>query len=374
MDKKFRIAQSKRSLSQLIRIDWTILTLVVLLSIFSLLVTWSACGQNDEVLMKKFFQIVLGIVIMLSTSQVSPKRYEKYSPYLYMFNVFLLIFVFIFGHSIKGAQRWVSMCKISFQPSELSKITVPLVMSRMINRDSCPIGLKKLMVSLFLIGLPTVLVAMQPDLGTSILIAFSGISVLFFSGISWRKIIFFLMILLCSLPYLWFFTMHEYQKGRIITLLSPESDPLGSGYHIIQSKIAIGSGGLFGKGLFQGTQSNLNFLPEKHTDFVFSVLAEEFGLFGVLSVMVVYISLIFRGMMIAINSKNSFGMIIVATIMSSFFACIFVNIGMVSGILPVVGIPLPMMSYGGSSLVEMMIGLGITVSIHTHKKFLSHEL
>ncbi|ARC54089.1 rod shape-determining protein RodA [Candidatus Riesia pediculicola] len=355
-------------------IDGIVLFLVLLLSVVSLIITWSASGQDFDFLKKKFFQIFLGLIVMLSASQISPRRYEICSPYLYIVNVFLLVLVVFHGQTIKGAKRWLNICNISFQPSELSKITVPLLISRMINRNPCPLKKRSSVILIFLIFIPTILVGIQPDLGTSILIAFSGVSVLFLSGISWKKIIFSSIFLIFLFPYLWFFSMHEYQKNRIFTFLFPESDPLGKGYHIIQSKIAIGSGGLFGKGLFQGTQSHLNFLPEKSTDFIFSVLAEEFGLLGVISVILFYLFLFFRGIMISIYSKSSFGMIVVSTIMFSFFTCVFVNIGMVSGIFPVVGIPLPIMSYGGSSLVQLMIGLGITMSVQTHKNFFSNEL
>lgn len=261
-----------------------------------------------------------------------------------------------------------------FQPSEIAKIAVPLMVARFMNRDVCPPSLKNTAIALVLIFLPTLLVAAQPDLGTSILIAASGLFVLFLSGMSWKLIAVAAVALAAFIPVLWFFLMHGYQRDRVMMLLDPESDPLGAGYHIIQSKIAIGSGGLSGKGWLHGTQSQLEFLPERHTDFIFAVLAEELGLIGVLVLLALYLLVIIRGLMIAAKAQTTFGRVMVGGLMLILFVYVFVNIGMVSGILPVVGVPLPLVSYGGSALIVLMAGFGIIMSIHTHRKMLSKSL
>lgn len=233
---------------------------------------------------------------------------------------------------------------------------------------------KNTAIALVLIFVPTLLVAAQPDLGTSILVALSGLFVLFLAGMSWRLIGIAVLLLAAFIPILWFFLMHDYQRARVMMLLDPESDPLGAGYHIIQSKIAIGSGGLSGKGWLHGTQSQLEFLPERHTDFIFAVLSEELGLIGVLILLAMYLFMIMRGLVIAANAQTSFGRVMVGGLMLILFFYVFVNIGMVSGILPVVGVPLPLISYGGSALVVLMAGFGIVMSIHTHRKLLSKNL
>jgi rod shape determining protein RodA len=263
---------------------------------------------------------------------------------------------------------------VRFQPSEIAKIAVPLMVARFINRDVCPPTLKNTAIALALIFMPTLLVAAQPDLGTSILIAASGIFVLFLSGMSWRLIGIAVILVAAFIPVLWFFLMHDYQRARVMMLLNPESDPLGAGYHIIQSKIAIGSGGLRGKGWLHGTQSQLEFLPERHTDFIFAVLAEELGLVGVLALLTLYLLLIMRGLWIAAHAQTTFGRVMAGGLMLILFVYVFVNIGMVSGILPVVGVPLPLVSYGGSALIVLMAGFGIVMSIHTHRKLLSKNV
>jgi rod shape determining protein RodA len=248
------------------------------------------------------------------------------------------------------------------------------MVARFINRDSCPPSLKNTAIALVLIFVPTLLVAAQPDLGTAILIAASGLFVLFLSGMSWKLIALALLLVAAFVPILWFFLMHDYQRERVMMLLDPETDPLGAGYHIIQSKIAIGSGGLSGKGWLQGTQSQLEFLPERHTDFIFAVLGEELGLIGALVLLGLYLCLIMRGLVIAAKAQTTFGRVMAGGLMLILFVYVFVNIGMVSGILPVVGVPLPLVSYGGSALIVLMAGFGIVMSIHTHRKMLSKNL
>jgi rod shape determining protein RodA len=286
----------------------------------------------------------------------------------------LLIAVLEWGEISKGAQRWLNVGVIRFQPSELMKITLPILLAHLISNQSHPPKHRYVLFSLFLIVIVSVLIAKQPDLGTAILIASSGLFVLFLSGIRWRWITAALVAIVTFLPILWFFFMHAYQRRRVMTLFSPESDPLGSGYHIIQSKIAIGSGGLLGKGWQDGTQSQLEFLPERQTDFIFSVIAEEWGLMGVMMLLTLYLLIIARGLWIAHCASTAFGRLLAGSLTLNFFIYIFVNIGMVSGLLPVVGVPLPLISYGGTSMMTLMIGFGLLMSIHTHKRLINKAI
>ncbi|MCC3702288.1 peptidoglycan glycosyltransferase MrdB [Rouxiella badensis] len=367
-------SQQKGSLWTKMHIDITMLLIVLALLVYSAFVIWSASGQDVGMMERKLAQIAGGLVIMLVLAQVPPRVYESWAPYLYIFCIFLLVLVDVFGQVSKGAQRWLDLGFVRFQPSELAKIAVPLMVARFINRDICPPSLKNTAIALVLVFVPTLLVAAQPDLGTAILIAASGIFVLFLSGMSWKLIACAAVLVAAFIPILWFFLMHDYQRDRVMMLLNPESDPLGAGYHIIQSKIAIGSGGFSGKGWLHGTQSQLEFLPERHTDFIFAVLAEELGLQGVLVLLALYLGLITRGLVIAAKAQTTFGRVMSGGLMLIFFVYVFVNIGMVSGIVPVVGVPLPLVSYGGSALIVLMAGFGIVMSIHTHRKMLSKNL
>ncbi|KNA30166.1 cell wall shape-determining protein [Pantoea ananatis] len=364
----------KRSIWMRMHIDPLFMLIILALLTFSAIVIWSASGQDLGMMERKLGQIAMGLIIMLVLAQVPPRVYEGWAPYLYIVSVILLVAVDAFGQISKGAQRWLDLGFIRFQPSEIAKIAVPLMVARFINRDVCPPTLKNTAIALVLIFLPTLLVAAQPDLGTSILVAASGLFVLFLSGMSWKLIGIAVLLVAAFIPILWFFLMHDYQRDRVMMLLDPESDPLGAGYHIIQSKIAIGSGGLRGKGWLHGTQSQLEFLPERHTDFIFAVLAEELGLVGVLLLLVLYLLLIMRGLIVAARAQTTFGRVMAGGLMLILFVYVFVNIGMVSGILPVVGVPLPLVSYGGSALIVLMAGFGIVMSIHTHRKMLSKSV
>lgn len=364
----------RTSLWNKLHIDVILLFFVVLLLVYSSFLVWSASSQDVSMMERKIAQIFVGLLIMLVLAQVPPRVYDAWAPYLYIFCVFLLMLVDAFGQISKGAQRWLDLGFIRFQPSEIAKISVPLMVARFINRDGCPPSLKDTAIALVLIFLPTLLVAAQPDLGTAILIAASGLFVLFLSGMSWKLITVAALLVAAFIPVLWFFLMHDYQRNRVMMLLDPEIDPLGAGYHIIQSKIAIGSGGLTGKGWLHGTQSQLEFLPERHTDFIFAVLGEELGFIGILMLLVLYLGVIIRGLVIAARAQNTFGRVIAGSLMLILFVYMFVNIGMVSGILPVVGVPLPLVSYGGSALIVIMAGFGIVMSIHTHRKMLSKNL
>ena len=357
-----------------LHIDLPFLFIITLLLGYSAIVMWSASGQDVGMMERKIGQILMGLLIMLALAQVPPRVYEAWAPYLYIISLVLLMLVDAFGQISKGAQRWLDLGFIRFQPSEIAKIAVPLMVARFINRDICPPSLKNTAIALVLIFVPTLLVAAQPDLGTAILIAASGLFVLFLSGMSWKLIGVALLLVAAFIPVLWFFLMHDYQRERVMMLLDPETDPLGAGYHIIQSKIAIGSGGLSGKGWLHGTQSQLEFLPERHTDFIFAVLGEELGLVGALVLIGLYLCLIMRGLVIAAKAQTTFGRVMAGGLMLILFVYVFVNIGMVSGILPVVGVPMPLVSYGGSALIVLMAGFGIVMSIHTHRKMLSKNL
>ncbi|MDR6366187.1 rod shape determining protein RodA [Enterobacter sp. SORGH_AS 287] len=297
---------NKKSLWDKIHIDPAMLLILLALLVYSALVIWSASGQDIGMMERKIGQIAMGLVIMVVMAQIPPRVYEGWAPYLYIFCIVLLVAVDAFGAISKGAQRWLDLGVVRFQPSEIAKIAVPLMVARFINRDVCPPSLKNTAIALVLIFLPTLLVAAQPDLGTSILIALSGLFVLFLSGLSWRLIGIAVVLVAAFIPILWFFLMHDYQRQRVMMLLDPETDPLGAGYHIIQSKIAIGSGGLRGKGWLHGTQSQLEFLPERHTDFIFAVLAEELGLVGILILLALYVLLIMRGLWIAARAQTTF--------------------------------------------------------------------
>ena len=358
----------KRSIWMRMHIDPLFMLIILALLTFSAIVIWSASGQDPGMMERKLGQIAMGLIIMLVLAQVPPRVYEGWAPYLYIVSVILLVAVDAFGQISKGAQRWLDLGFIRFQPSEIAKIAVPLMVARFINRDVCPPTLKNTAIALVLIFLPTLLVAAQPDLGTSILVAASGLFVLFLSGMSWKLIGIAVLLVAAFIPILWFFLMHDYQRDRVMMLLDPESDPLGAGYHIIQSKIAIGSGGLRGKGWLHGTQSQLEFLPERHTDFIFAVLAEELGLVGVLLLLVLYLLLIMRGLIVAARAQTTFGRVMAGGLMLILFVYVFVNIGMVSGILPVVGVPLPLVSYGGSAVMTVMLCIGLLMALERQQR------
>lgn len=364
----------KNSLWNKLHIDLTLIILITLLLLYGIFIMWSASGQDFEIIQQKILQIGGGLLIMLFIAQIPPRIYELWAPYIYGISLVLLILVNIIGKTNKGAQRWLDFGMIRFQPSEIMKISVLLIVVYYINRQQYPPSIKNVIFTLLLTGIPTILILLQPDLGTAILTASSGLFVLFLSGISWKLIFFSILLIFLCVPIFWLFFMHEYQRTRIFMLLHPEIDPLGAGYHIIQSKIAIGSGGFMGKGWLNGTQSQLEFLPERHTDFIFSVIGEELGFLGISILLFLYISLIFRGFFISMYIPNMFGRLVIGSFMSILFMCIFINISMVSGILPIVGIPLPFISYGGSSLWTLMIGFGMVMSINGHRKMISKIL
>lgn len=346
------------------------LLILLIIMAYSLYILWSASGQSTSMFESKIVQISLGLLMLLLTAQFSPRFYQKWAFVFYLFCIFVLLLVEFFGYTSKGATRWLHLGFIRVQPSEIAKLAVPLMIATYINKAGTPPTLKTILVSLMLIAIPTLLIAKQPDLGTSILVAASGLFILFLAGIAWRYLLIAFGSLAVFIPTMWFYLMHDYQKERVLTLIDPYRDPTGKGYHIIQSKTAIGSGGLSGKGWLEGTQSQLEFIPERHTDFIFSVIGEEQGFLGVLFLLGLFLLFFLRGLFIAAESQTVFGRIFSAGQMFVFFIYIFINIGMVSGILPVVGVPLPLISYGGSSLVVLMAGFGMMMSIYTHKSIL----
>ena len=346
---------------------WLLLGLFAITG-YGLLVLYSASGGSEKMFTNRVVQVSLGLGIMFVMAMIPPRTYKQISPYLYAVTIVMLVMVDVFGETSKGAQRWLNLGFVRFQPSEIAKLAVPLMVATFLSNRPLPPNFRDTAIALAIIVFPTLLVAAQPDLGTSILVCAAGIFVLFLAGLSWKLISAGVVFLAGFIPIMWFFLMHDYQKTRVMTLIDPEKDPLGAGYHIIQSKIAIGSGGLHGKGWMEGTQSQLEFLPEPHTDFIFAVLSEELGMIGVLILLGIYLFIIARGLMLGAKSDNAFGRILSGGTALLFFVYVFVNIGMVSGILPVVGVPLPLFSYGGTSYVTLMAAFGLMMSSYVHRK------
>lgn len=363
-------AMEERSLSQRLHLDIPLLFGLVLLCCVGLVVLYSAGGQEPGLILRQGTRMVLALLLMFLVAQVSPAQLARMSPWIYVLGIGLLGLVLLVGEIGKGAQRWLDLGLLRFQPSELMKLAVPMLLAWFFADRHLPPGLGRIFYASVLIVIPALLIAKQPDLGTAILVATAGFSILFVAGVSWRLIGGFIMTAALSTPVLWYL-MHDYQRQRVLTLLDPGKDPLGAGYHIIQSKIAIGSGGLYGKGWLNGTQSHLEFLPERSTDFIFAVFCEEFGLMGVLILVCIYMFIIVRGLYISLNAQNTFGRLLGAGLTLTFFVYVFVNMGMVTGQLPVVGIPLPLISHGGTSMATLMTAFGILMAIQTHRRLLS---
>ncbi len=353
-----------------IRLDPLLIFFIATLASVGLFVVYSASGENIALLERHMIRLSLATFLLILIANISVRWLISSSVFFYLLGIIMLIAVIAFGEVGKGAQRWLNFGFIRFQPSEILKLAVPMMVAFYLKDKILPLGFKDLMVSLGIVIIPVLLIAKQPDLGTAILVGSAGFFVLFIAGIRWKILSIMSIILLITAPLLWKFALHGYQKTRILTLLNPESDPLGSGYHIIQSKIAIGSGGTYGKGWLNGTQSQLDFLPERSTDFIFSVFSEEFGFIGIVLLLILYCFIIFRGLYIAAHAPNTYGRLLAGALSMTFFVYLFVNTGMVSGLLPVVGVPLPLVSYGGTSMVTLMIGFGMIMSIRSSKRFL----
>ncbi len=355
-----------RLTSQALHIDLPLLGLILALISFGLLILYSASNENMNMLLRQALRLSFAVFIMLAFAFIPPHKYKSWTPWLYVIGLTLLIAVMLMGKIGKGAQRWLDLGLFRFQPSEMMKIAVPMMSAWYFSTLNKPMGLKELALAAVIIFIPALLIAKQPDLGTAIMVASAGVCVIFLAGLPSTIILLLTATIGFTAPVFWH-VMHDYQKQRIITLLNPEHDPLGSGYHIIQSKIAIGSGGLSGKGWLQGSQSHLNFLPEHATDFIFAVNGEEFGFLGGLMIIILIALISLRGLYIAYHAQTLFTRLLSASLSMSFFLSGFVNIGMVMGIIPVVGIPLPLISYGGTSLVTFLASFGILMSISSHK-------
>jgi len=351
-------------------IDGPLLTTLLLLAGAGLFVLYSAGGQQVDLVLRQLLRIGVALAALLVVAQIPPKYLRMWSPWLYLAGMLMLILVLVTGASGKGAQRWLDLGLFRFQPAEIMKLAVPMMAAWVLHSRRLPPGARDLLKLLVIIMLPTILIATQPDLGTALLICASGILLVMLAGLSVRFILLAGGLAMGALPVLWHF-MRDYQKQRVLTFLNPETDPLGSGYHIIQSKIAIGSGGIFGKGWLNGSQAHLEFLPERSTDFIFAVLGEEFGLLGLLSMLIAYLFVVSRGLYIAVNGQDTYCRLLAGSISLTFFIYVFVNAGMVTGLLPVVGIPLPLVSYGGTSMVTLMVGFGMLMSFQSHRKLLS---
>ncbi len=347
-------------------LDFPLLGLLLALITFGLLILYSASNENMSMVFRQSMRLVIATSIMLILSFIPPHKYKIWTPWVYGIGLGLLIAVMLMGKIGKGAQRWLELGLFRFQPSEIMKLAVPMMAAWYFDRQAHPSSIRSISVASIIIFIPAVLIAKQPDLGTAIMVASAGLCVVFLAGIRFKFILMLVLMMGLAIPVVWH-VMHDYQKQRVYTLLDPEQDPLGSGYHIIQSKIAIGSGGLIGKGWLEGSQSHLNFLPEHATDFIFAVSGEEFGFAGGFAIIALIVFVSLRSLHIASNAQTTFTRLLAASLAMSFFLSGFVNIGMVMGIIPVVGIPLPLVSYGGTAMVTFLASFGILMSISSHR-------
>ncbi|MDS4022089.1 MAG: rod shape-determining protein RodA [Candidatus Competibacter sp.] len=356
---------------KLIHLDLPLLLGLLAVSGMGLVVLYSA-GQRDlNLVLGQGMRLGLGFVIMLALAQIPPHYFRFWSPWIYLVGVLLLLAVMVAGDISKGARRWLDLGVVRFQPSEIMKLAVPMMMAWFFAEKPLPPRLLHLLGGTLVTTIPFVLIAEQPDLGTALVVGCAGAFALFLAGLSWIIMIGLAGLLGAAVPLFWMFVMHDYQRQRVLTFLDPESDPLGAGYHIIQSKIAIGSGGIYGKGWLNGTQSHLDFLPEGSTDFIFAAFLEEFGLVGGCLLLVLYFFIVARSLYMATRAPDTYTRLLAGSLTLIFFIYAFVNSGMVSGLLPVVGLPLPLFSYGGTSLVTIMAGFGILISIHSHRRTLT---
>jgi rod shape determining protein RodA len=353
-----------------LHLDGMLLAGIGAILLIGLAAQYSAGGRNTDLILSQAIRILAAIGAMLVMAQIAPGLLRRIAPWVYLCGLLLLGLVMLTGDIGKGAQRWLDF-GVRFQPSEIMKIGLPLMLAWLLHDRRLPPSFGMISATLALILVPVALIALQPDLGTAVLITLTGAAVLFLSGIGAGYIFSAVTAALISLPVLWYFVMHEYQKQRVLTLINPDSDPLGAGYHIIQSKIAIGSGGFFGKGWLNGSQGQLEFLPERSTDFIFAIIGEEFGLLGTLAVLFVYLFIVARGLVIASAAQDTFSRLLAGSISLTFFFYVFVNTAMVTGLIPVVGVPLPLVSAGGTSMVTLLAGFGILMSIQTHRKLLA---
>jgi len=366
-------AEASEGLSGLLRgfhIDGPLLLGLLTLSGLGLVVLYSASNANMELVNRQIIRLGVGYTVMIAVAQIHPALLRAWTPWIFGIGIALLVAVLAVGEMGKGAQRWLDLGFVRFQPSEAMKLAVPMMVAWYLSDKPLPPERLRLIVAGLIMVVPTLLIAKQPDLGTALLVGAAGAFALFMAGLRQRVIFALTVVGAACLPLLWY-VMREYQRQRVRTFLNPENDPLGAGYHIIQSKIAIGSGGLYGKGWLNGTQSQLDFIPERSTDFIFAVFAEEFGLMGIALLLVLYFFIVVRGVYISTQGQETFTRLLGGALSLTFFIYMFVNIGMVTGLLPVVGVPLPLVSYGGTSMVTLMAGFGMLMSIHTHRRLLA---
>lgn len=349
-----------------LHIDWPLFGLLLMLVTLGLCILYSASNASTGMIIRQSMRLFLAFSVMFVLSFVPPHKYKYISPGLYILGLLLLLAVMAMGKIGKGAQRWLDLGFFRFQPSEIMKLAVPMMTAWYLDKKTLPIDFRSLLMAVVIILVPTLLIAEQPDLGTAIMVAFGGIFIIFLAGIAMRTVMWLSAAIAALAPFLWH-VMHDYQKQRVMTLIDPERDPLGTGYHIIQSKIAIGSGGTFGKGWLSGSQSHLNFLPEHATDFIYSVAGEEFGFIGASILILLFLCISLRCLYIAKNTQTNYTRLLAAGLSMSFFFSSFVNMGMVMGILPVVGVPLPLISYGGTAMVTFLAGFGVLMSISSHR-------
>jgi len=335
---------------------------------YGLVVLYSAVDRNMNLFSNQAMRMGLALLLMVVAAQIHPRVYLRWTPLAYAGGLVMLLLVLLMGVEVKGSRRWLDFPGLPrFQPSELMKLAVPMMVAWYFHDRPLPPSFKDLCVALVIIVIPAGCIVLQPDLGTGILVAGAGLAVVVLAGIQWRLIGYALLVLAISAPWVWWYGLQDYQRLRILTLFDPQSDPLGAGWNIIQSTTAIGSGGLYGKGLFQGTQSHLDFLPESQTDFIIAVIGEELGLVGILTLLALYLVLIGRGLYIATQAPHTFQRLLAGALILTFFVYVFVNVGMVSGLLPVVGVPLPLVSYGGTSAITLLVSFGIIMAVRSHR-------
>ncbi|MGB8692305.1 MAG: rod shape-determining protein RodA [Steroidobacteraceae bacterium] len=353
-----------------LKLDGPLLVSLGLLAVYALIVQYSASGQSLDTVMRTLMRLGLGTMAMIALAHSGPNFLRSLAPWLYGAGIALLLVVDAIGYVGKGAQRWLDLGLIRFQPSEIMKLAVPMMAAAFMHERPLPPTWRNLLVLAVIIVLPVGLVAMQPDLGTAVLIFATGALVVLMAGLQWQ-VIAGLVVAAGGLGVIGWNFLHDYQRQRIRIFLDPQSDPLGSGYHIIQSQIAIGSGGLFGKGWMNGSQAQLEFLPERSTDFIFAVIGEEFGLLGLLVLLLLYLFIVSRSLFLATQASGTFARLLASSLALTFFVYVFINAGMVSGLLPVVGVPLPLISYGGTSVVTLLAGFGILMGLYSHRKLVN---
>ncbi len=363
-----RTVTATARLLRALHLDGMLLSGLVAVSCFGMFVLYSAVGDNTALWFSQLARLGIGFAALIVLAQVPDHFLRMLAPAAYALGLVLLLLVVVAGDIGKGAQRWLDLGVVRFQPSEIMKLGVPMMCAWYLHQRPLPPSLRDVFVVLLAILVPVALIAEQPDLGTALLVAAAGLIVLVMGGLPWSYLLGGAAIMGAAVPLVWRFLLHDYQRQRVLTLLDPQSDALGAGYHIIQSQIAIGSGGIFGKGWTNGSQAQLEFLPERSTDFIFAVIGEELGLLGLIALLIGYLFIVGRGLYMATQCRDAYARLLAGSIALTFFVYAFVNAGMVTGLLPVVGVPLPLVSYGGTSFVTLMAGFGILMSLHTSRK------